>query len=358
MKRRVFLRGLAGLVILTLAGCGNATTGGEPTNAPHGLYGIPLSEPTHPLSIPKIKLLTIQDDSKAAKIWTPINLQQSKSIIISLLTGATPSIVHMQNLPVVQFNANVAPSMLRIIGTNGQKLSIYPAYYIAKGGVRQNGNLMYTAKYIQDTIAVRQSGHVIYLKDGKMYNWLKNDRWKANFELSGTDNQQIGNSSQISGTQTATEQYDQILSAVTYSNIEMKKLNDLSQKEGVTVYIPRKMGGPSGFYKPSAPQAADHVVFLSFEDMSFYEASTWSGLIGSSYFTSSNQKPVVQQGGSYTLNHGGHGQWYTIAYSDGARCNLFVVKQGNTLIGIVPNPAKYTIPSLVQAVSQTLQPIS
>lgn len=315
---------------------------------------------TSTVSIPAIKSMTVQDGSRAAKIWSPINLQQSKTTVTSLLNGATQTTVHMPKQSAGQFNANVAPSTLQIVGANGQQLSIYPAYYIAKGKIDQNGNQTYTTKYIQDTLAVRQNGHVTYVTDGKLYNWLMNAQWKTEFQLGGTQtNQQSdANTAQKSGTKAATQQDYQTLSVVTYSSTEMQKLRDISQQAGVKVYVPHKMGGPSGYYKPAAPQTADHVALLSFEDMSLYEASSWKSLIGSSYFTSSNQTPVVSQGGSYTLSGGEQGQWYTIHYSDGARTDLFVVKQGNTLIGIEPNSAKYTIPSLVQAVAETLQPIS
>lgn len=108
---------------------------------------------------------------------------------------------------------------------------------------------------------------------------------------------------------------------------------------------------------PGSPQGSKHVIVLPFEDMSFYEASSRNDLI--SFFTYPhypNYKLAIDKGGSYTLSGGEHGQWYTFKYSDGVRFDLFVFQEGDTWMGIEPNSAKYTIPELVQAVAETLQP--
>ncbi|WDL98878.1 hypothetical protein [Alicyclobacillus sp. ALC3] len=158
-----------------------------------------------------------------------------------------------------------------------------------------------------------------------------------------------------SGSKTATTQDYQTLNTVKYSTSETSKIDALSKQQGVKVYIPSKMGGPSGWYVPGTPNGSNHVVVVPFEDMSFYEASSWTNLIG--YFSSANEKPAIDKGGSYTLIGGAHGQWYTFKYTDGARFDLFALQEGNTWIGIEPNPAKYTISELVQAVAETLQPV-
>ncbi|MCI0184914.1 hypothetical protein [Sulfoacidibacillus ferrooxidans] len=163
---------------------------------------------------------------------------------------------------------------------------------------------------------------------------------------------------QRSGSKSGTEEDYKTLNVVEYSSSEIIKLQNIAHQQSIKAYIPSKMGGPSGWYVPGAPAGADHAETIPFEDMSFYEASSWNGLIQSSYFTSTKSKLTIDRGGSYTLSGGQQGQWYTLKYSDGAREDLFVLREGNTWVGIVPNAAKSTIPELVQAVAETLQPMS
>lgn len=211
-----------------------------------------------------------------------------------------------------------------------------------------------TPEVSQNTVAWQVANHVYSLKEN-------GDPLKALETVVGREgNQNPSNkpadaTAVASGSKTATSQDYQTLNTVKYSTSETEKIDALSKQQGVTVYIPSKMGGPSGWYVPGTPKSSNHVVEVPFEDMSFYETSSWTNLIG--YFSSSNHKPAIDKGGSYTLIGGAHGQWYTFKYTDGARFDLFALQEGNTWIGIEPNPAKYTIPELVQAVAETLQPL-
>lgn len=211
-----------------------------------------------------------------------------------------------------------------------------------------------TPEVSQNTVAWQVANHVYTLKENsdplKALETVVDGQGNQNPSNKPADATGVGNVSK-----TATQQDYQTLNTVKYSASETEKIDALSKQREVKVYIPTKMGGPSGWYVPGTPNGSNHVVVVPFEDMSFYEASSWTNLIG--YFSSSNHKPAIDKGGSYTLTGEEHGQWYTFKYSDGARCDLFALQEGNTWIGIEPNPAKYTIPAHVQAVAETLQPV-
>lgn len=162
---------------------------------------------------------------------------------------------------------------------------------------------------------------------------------------------------QQSGTQSGTAGYYKGLQTVQYSSAETQKITQMAKQQGLTAYVPAKMGGPSGYYVPgSVSQGTAHSIKVPFEDMAFYEAPSWQDI--QQALSPQSGSVSVLTGGSYTLSGGEHGQWYTLKYSDGARSDIFVLQEGSTWVGIVPNPAKSTIPSLVQAVAQTLKPIS
>lgn len=164
-------------------------------------------------------------------------------------------------------------------------------------------------------------------------------------------------SGQKSGTQSGTASYYKWLQKVTYSSTKVREIKQTSQQQGITAYVPDKMGGPSGYYVPGEVQkGSNYSMSLNFEDMTFYEAPSWQAIKQS--LTPQSGSISILDGGSYTLSGKKQGQWYTLQYSDGARSDIFVVHEGNTWVGIVPNPAKYTIPSLVQAVAETLKSIS
>ncbi|QSO45854.1 hypothetical protein [Alicyclobacillus mengziensis] len=173
-------------------------------------------------------------------------------------------------------------------------------------------------------------------------------------KTSTVENQASG---QQSGTKSATAGYYKGLKTVTYASAETQKIKQISQQQGITAYVPGKMGGPSGYYVPgNAAKGSSHSITISFEDMSFYEAPSWQDI--KQALSPKNGSIDVLAGGSYMLSGNKQGQWYTLKYSDGARSDIYAFQEGNTWVGIVPNPAKSTIPSLVQAVAQTLRPIS
>lgn len=184
-----------------------------------------------------------------------------------------------------------------------------------------------------------------------------NNTSKPTTDTNSTNTSQNQDSGQKSGTQSATAGYYKGLKKVTYSSTEVQKIKQTSQQQGITASVPDKMGGPSGYYVPGRVQkGSNHSMSLNFEDMTFYEAPSWQAIKHS--LTPQSGSISILNGGSYTLSGKEQGQWYTLKYSDGARSDIFVVQEGNTWVGIVPNPAKYTIPSLVQAVAETLKPIS
>jgi len=205
MSNHLTLIPITGLVLLTLAGCttapngiannnqvSNSTTNISQTNTARnsgantpGVHDVSNSTETATFTIPSLKSLNILSDTEASTGWSPMNLQQAKSKIESLLQSGVITNVKMPKEPTgLQFNGNIGPSRLNIVTTTGSQVSIFPAYYLAKGKVDQNGNQLYTTKFVQNVLEVVQNGKVTYLFDNPLYTWLKTDQWKEGFSSS------------------------------------------------------------------------------------------------------------------------------------------------------------------------------
>ncbi|RIV19158.1 hypothetical protein D2Q93_13280 [Alicyclobacillaceae bacterium I2511] len=150
----------------------------------------PSAKGTSAFIIPSIKSLTIEADTAAGTVWSPINQQSTNSKVSSLLKNGSVTTVQMPKQPVgLQFNANISPSRLNIVTRTEGQISIYPAFYIVKGIVDQNGNQLYSVKFVPNVIEVNQQGNVTYLSDKPLYIWLNNNQWKEDF--SSSVNQQL-----------------------------------------------------------------------------------------------------------------------------------------------------------------------
>jgi hypothetical protein len=98
-------------------------------------------------------------------IW----LEQAK-----LYSGEIPS---SQTSSDTVFSANVGPSVLYINTSDQQTITIRPAFYLVADGKG------YKKSYLSDVLIFNDGKQVIYIQSSQLYDWLKDDQWKSEFEM-------------------------------------------------------------------------------------------------------------------------------------------------------------------------------
>jgi hypothetical protein len=122
--------------------------------------------------------ISLIDDSPASSIWVPRNQKITLSEITSWLHDATiykGKIPNSQN--VALFKANVGPSILYISFYDKDNITIQPAFYLGS-------NNAHDIEYITDVLQLNNHGQKNYIKSQKLFNWLKNNKWKTEFQMS------------------------------------------------------------------------------------------------------------------------------------------------------------------------------
>lgn len=159
------------------------------------------SNPPFPSSVSfnlptSIQSITISDDSLASIGWTPKDQKAVLFKVTSWLNKATP---YTGKIPQSQgpyvWHANVGPSELHVLTTDKHQIAIYPAHYIAKTGkfdtatsIDEHGVVTTTqnpelkVQYIQEVLLVDNNGERTFIKSEPLYDWLKKDQWKMEFE--------------------------------------------------------------------------------------------------------------------------------------------------------------------------------
>lgn len=128
-------------------------------------------------SIESHGMVSVSDDSPASLVWVPKTQKTTLNEIISWLHDATiykGKIPKSQNIAL--FKANVGPSILHISSSDKDNITVQPAFYLAS-----NNDL--DIQYITDVLQLNNDGAKSYIKSEKLYNWLKNDKWKIKFEM-------------------------------------------------------------------------------------------------------------------------------------------------------------------------------
>ncbi|OPG17060.1 hypothetical protein [Ferroacidibacillus organovorans] len=134
---------------------------------------------------------------------------------------------------------------------------------------------------------------------------------------------------------------------------EMKNIaKDLDVK---TIYLPTKMGGPSGVYRLLSATGKNHVVELNFNDMAVLSTNDFDEL--TNWFKADGQKAswIAQQ--KVKLGNGIEARWWQVNYTGGAVIRFLALTQGNTWIVLQPNPA-HPLESFAQAVANYLVPLA
>lgn len=131
-------------------------------------------------SISNIKTIHVVDDSAAAILWVPKSPHSTLSKIAFWLkqakgyNGVIPS---SQTSPDAIFNANIAPSALNINTYDRHTITIQPVWYLISNGTG------YTSHYLSGVLKVVDNKQEDYIQSSQLYDWLKNDKWKAEFEI-------------------------------------------------------------------------------------------------------------------------------------------------------------------------------
>lgn len=146
------------------------------------------------LSAP-IQSIYINDDSPGGGGWIPKNGIDVLSQVLpwiktaGLYTGKVPQSVEFSH------HGYLGPSRLHIVISGTQRITIYPAYYIVKNGktdtaasvddrgvITRMENPEYQLEYAQDVLVFDNGVGRTYIKSVPLYNWLKNNQWKSEFE--------------------------------------------------------------------------------------------------------------------------------------------------------------------------------
>lgn len=123
-------------------------------------------------------LVSITDDSAASIWWLPKSQKNTLYEVISWLQQAKPykgKIPQSQNS--VVSHGNIGPSVLYISTSDKHEITIHPAFYLVSDGKS------FEVKYITDVLQINNDGQKNYIQSNQLYSWLKNNKWKTEFEM-------------------------------------------------------------------------------------------------------------------------------------------------------------------------------
>lgn len=120
---------------------------------------------------------SLSDDMPCCRCWAPKDQQAVLSKVASWLQTAQS---YTGEMPESQytgvFYANIAPSELHVTTSDNHKITIQPAFYLIKD------KESYTKDYVPDVLELDKDGTKSYIQSPELFDWLKNDNWKTEFE--------------------------------------------------------------------------------------------------------------------------------------------------------------------------------
>ncbi len=130
-------------------------------------------------SIEKSSIVSLTDDSPASIWWIPKVQETTLSEVISWLQQAKE---YRGKIPQSQisgvFKANIGPSKLYIATSDKHEITIQPAFYsVANDGKGSE------VCYVTDVLELSNDKQKVYIQSSELFNWLKNDKWKTEFEM-------------------------------------------------------------------------------------------------------------------------------------------------------------------------------
>ncbi len=130
-------------------------------------------------SIDKSSIVSLTDDSPGSILLIPKVKETTLSEVISWLQQAKE---YKGKIPQSQisgmFKANIGPSKLYIATSDKHEITIQPAFYLVSND--DNG---YEVRYVTDVLKLNNDKQEMYVQSSELFNWLKNDKWKTEFEI-------------------------------------------------------------------------------------------------------------------------------------------------------------------------------
>lgn len=130
-------------------------------------------------SIANSGVASLTDDSAASIWWVPKDKKTTLNEVTSWLQQAKPykgKIPKSQNVGI--FKGNIFPSKLYIKTSDEHEVTIQPAFYIAISNGKSS-----VVNYINNVLQLKNGNQKIYIQSSELFNWLKNDKWKTEFEM-------------------------------------------------------------------------------------------------------------------------------------------------------------------------------
>ena len=131
-----------------------------------------------------IHSLSIADDSPASIWWNPQDQSNVISQVSAWLQAATPYTGTIPLSAQAMVMDYLGPSRLYLKTSNNQTtISIYPAYYFTETEDTQDGESLIHVQYVQNVVACNNGQSVAYFQSEPLFNWLKTDQWKNEFNI-------------------------------------------------------------------------------------------------------------------------------------------------------------------------------
>jgi hypothetical protein len=243
--------------------------------------------------------------------------------------------VQIRGVVLNQSHQGIPNIQLTVVG-----LPDHSSGYMVKTNAR--GEFDLTAKW-------SKPGHyLVSVSDGKH---------STNIQVNTSSNQSPSSISTSQRGTSATQQEYLLLQPINYSSNQIKMVKQTAHNQLITnPYLPLKMGGNSGVYRLMNITGKDHVLTLSYNDISILEANYFDDISNSiKAFENGNKMNLINQ---TKLRNGIKGEWWKITYANGSIIEFLTLHMNKTWIALFPNPAQPTNKPLVQAIAESLRQIS
>ena len=123
--------------------------------------------------------ISIADDGLCSGIWNPKSSGAAAAEIEKWLKEAQYNVEcpsSSSDTSELVFAANIGPSSLELYTADKRDVRIAPAFEVTQ----KNGGI--EKKYYNDVLAINDNGQKSYIKSHPLYDWLKNNKWKAEFK--------------------------------------------------------------------------------------------------------------------------------------------------------------------------------
>jgi hypothetical protein len=120
----------------------------------------------------------LMEGCPASGLYVPKNQETVLSKVTSWIQQAK---LYEGKIPksqsIEKIHAYIGPSVLNISIWDKYKIKIQPAFYYAVGDKKY-----IEPHYINGVLELYKNGQKSYIKSNQFYSWLKNNKWKAEFE--------------------------------------------------------------------------------------------------------------------------------------------------------------------------------